>query len=110
MHFDQLISTYLTDNLHSEIFNLFALGGVIALSLYLYYVFELFRAGSASKVDQLRRKDFRWILFALVSVIMISSLVNSTIKDFGEKHLLIAIFALLGAYVRLKGDLRDGRS
>lgn len=91
---------FLTDNVHSEFLNLFGIGGFVAVFLYVYYLFTIV----LSKNRDVRHDQYRidFVLMGLALIILISSMWNSTIKDFGEKHALIACISILSAYIRAR--------
>ena len=85
----------LTDNVHSEFLNFFLIGGVIAFSLFCYYLYELARmANFNSLIDAFP--------FAIFLVLTIYCLFNSSLKDFGEKQLYIYI--LVASSLMCAGD------
>lgn len=86
-----------TDNVHSEFMNMLLLGGFPALVLFSGFVFAIGIYGL-----RFNRND-RFVSDAaimLCAIIFISALFNSTIKDYGEKHLLLILLSLLGARTR----------
>ena len=103
--FSQNIIRFQTDNVHNEYLQLLLAGGLIALILYTILMADFFvKARQLYHVN--RQLSF---LFASIGlVVIISSLTSTTLKDFGHKHLLIAIFTYLALrFMRL--DLSQGR-
>jgi len=84
----------ITDNVHSEFMNMLMAGGVPALLLFLAFVLLIAWVGF-----QYRKSD-RAVGDALIGfsvIIFVSTLFNSAIKDYGEKHSLLIILPLLAA-------------
>lgn len=93
-----------TDNVHNEFLNMLVAGGIPALLLYVGFIAAILWVGFFA------RKDNKIIGDALIGVGMIlacSSLFNSTIKDYGEKHALMIMLSLLAA--KLFAGTRDVR-
>lgn len=88
----------LTDNVHSEFMNMLVVGGFPALLIFVGFLASIIYAGFAG------RKSFRLsgdMLIGLGVIVTISSIFNSTIKDYGEKHALIIMLTLCGARLLL---------
>jgi O-antigen ligase len=86
----------LTDNVHSEFLNMLVAGGVPALLLFLAFVLLIAWVGF-----QYRKLDGAVgdVLIGMSVIVFVSALLNSTIKDYGEKHALLIILSLLAAKI-----------
>ena len=51
----------------------------------------------------------RFVGFGVGMVVFVSSIFNSTIKDFGEKHALIIMLSLFGARILANKNFKDGQ-
>ena len=83
-----------TDNVHSEFMNMLIAGGVPALFLFAGFTLSIAYVGFAV------RSRSHWVGDALIGlsvILFISALFNSTIKDYGEKHVLMITLSILGA-------------
>ena len=85
-----------TDNVHSEFLNMFIAGGIPALILFISFIFSIGISGVAVRN---RSRPLSHGLFGVCMILLISSLFNSTIKDFGEKHVLLIVLSILGSYL-----------
>ena len=85
----------LTDNVHSEFLNMLMAGGVPAFLLFVGFVVSLAYSGCAIRP---RSRSLGDALIGLGVILFVSALFNSTIKDYGEKHALIIMLSILGAY------------
>lgn len=85
-----------TDNVHSELLNMLMAGGVPALLMFLAFVGSILWTGVL-----IRRRDSAVgdALIGMAAILFISAIFNSTIKDYGEKHALIIILAVLASKV-----------
>lgn len=95
-----------TDNVHGEFFNMLLAGGVFGVGLFLGFLIAIVYDGTrARKMGNTALGDS---LIGLASIVLVSAMFNSTIKDFGEKHVLIVVLsACLAALPRM--FLRDWR-
>ena len=86
----------LTDNVHSEYMNMLLIGGFPLLILYCVYVISIFwygyRLASVAK-------SLGWMFMGVSLWLGISSIFNSSIKDFGDKQLVILVLSWLVACV-----------
>lgn len=92
----------LTDNVHSEFMNMLVAGGLPAFLLFSGFIISIAYSGLAV------RKSSSCLGDALIGVAVISfasALFNSTIKDYGEKHALLIMLALLSARLLAKKKL-----
>ena len=83
-----------TDNVHSEFLNMLVSGGFIGACLFSFFILTLGLAGFAKSHTESFAGDF---LVGMATILFVSALFNSTIKDFGEKHALLVVLALMGA-------------
>jgi len=86
----------LTDNVHSEYLNMLLMGGIPASFLYFWYLSSIVKLGLA------QRSKLGWLGDALIGVgclIIVSTMFNSSIKDYGEKHALVIILSLLNSMI-----------
>ncbi|MDB2411907.1 O-antigen ligase family protein [Litoricolaceae bacterium] len=86
----------LTDNVHSEYLNMLMVGGIPAVLLFALFLGLIIRQGL------LQRSRSRWLGDAMVGIgciVVVATLFNSSIKDYGEKQALIIIFSLLNAMI-----------
>ena len=84
----------LTDNVHSEYLNMLIVGGLPAALLFALFLGLIIRQGL------LQRSRSRWLGDAMVGIgciVVVATMFNSSIKDYGEKQALIIIFSLLNA-------------
>ena len=89
----------LTDNPHSEFVNMAMAGGYPALVLFAIFVAAFFWLGIRTQSPQIK-----WVgdcFIGLGLVLAISATFNSSIKDFGEKHVLLACLPVLLARLNL---------
>lgn len=89
---------YLTDNLHSEFANIFLMVGITGLILfvgqYLLILWLAIRCGS---------RESMMLSVGITIVFVLHGIANSTLKDFGEKNLLLAVMPLvLVSLIRLR--------
>lgn len=84
----------LTDNVHSEFLNMLVAGGLPAMLLFLVFVFSIAWVGLKHRQADRTLGDTLVLMSALL---ITASLFNSTIKDYGEKHVLIIILSCLSA-------------
>lgn len=82
---------FLTDNIHSEFLNFFIYSGVFTFCLFVSYFY--FLASSSKSYSQ--KHSERLFFVSAVAVFMVGCVFNSSIKDFGEKHLFCLIFPML---------------
>ena len=91
-----------SDNVHSEFLNMSLAAGVLGLALFSAFLCAIAydgmrarRAGDSGLGD---------CLIGLAAIVLVSAMFNSTIKDFGEKHVLIvtlsACLASLAGLIR----------
>jgi O-antigen ligase len=83
-----------TDNVHSEFLNMLVAGGVPGLLLFAGFAMSIAYSGYTV------RGRSRWLGDALIGVavnLVVAAFLNSTIKDYGEKHALIVMLTILGA-------------
>lgn len=90
-----------TDNVHNEFLNMLMAGGIPALMMFGAFIFSLTGVGWQHRTAKRFTAD---TLIILSAVLFISALFNSTIKDYGEKHVLIIILSLIGARLRTEGS------
>ena len=79
-------------------------GGIPALILFLWFVISLFITGFIARKRQPEFGDF---LIGCATIIAVAALFNSTIKDFGEKHVLLIILATWLSLTDPPDKLRD---
>lgn len=82
----------LTDNVHSEYFNMLLIGGFPALIFYLAYIASLFQFGFSLKG---KNRVVGWGFMGAALWLAVASVFNSTIKDFGDKQLVIIVLSWL---------------
>ena len=85
-----------TDNLHNEFLNMWVAGGLVAAVLFSGFVLSIGVTGYQLRGGDRLRGD---LLLGVCCLLLISALFNSTIKDYGEKHALILMLAILSIYV-----------
>ena len=85
---------FYTDNVHSEVFNMGLIGGFPAMLGFFLFVMSVGYCGFAVRRSDRLTGD---ILIGVSVIILISALFNSTIKDYGEKHAILVVLALLGS-------------
>jgi O-antigen ligase len=83
-----------TDNVHSEFLNMLVSGGGIAGCLFSFFILSVGHTGLTKVHTESFVGNF---LVGMATILFVSALFNSTIKDFGEKHALLVVLALLGA-------------
>lgn len=88
----------LTDNIHSEPLNMLLVGGLPALGLYLAFLVGL--AWQGLRYGFSGDKRVRDAYICLACLLLVHSTFNSTFKDFGEKHVLVYLLPILGAWGR----------
>lgn len=89
-YFDSGKTKILFDNLHNEYLNMVCLGGIIALIAFCAYWYILFneaRGVEKNAEDVFARDAVKIIVLTAV----VGMLFNSSIKDYGEKHALMAL-------------------
>ena len=87
----------LTDNVHNEFLNMLLIGGVFGCALFCLLISALiFNGYSLLQHD----RAFGAAILALGAVILISSMFNSIIKDYGEKHALMIVLSLVIARIK----------
>lgn len=84
-----------TDNVHSEFLNMLVLGGVPAVILFTSFLYSY---GSIGFRCLEKNTYLGWGAVATASVMIVSSLFNSVIKDYGEKHALLLMLSLSAFY------------
>lgn len=85
-----------TDNLHSEILTMFAVGGLPGLGLFLIWICSLVVSGLKIRRAAPLLGD---LLIGVAVIIFVAAVFNSVIKDYGEKHVLLAVLPLLTSYL-----------
>ena len=83
----------LTDNVHNEYINMFLIGGFPALTLYISYLVAIFAYGY--KFKSTRSKPLGWLFMGVAVWIGCASMFNSSVKDFGDKQLIILVLSWL---------------
>jgi len=94
-----------TDNVHNEFVNILMIGGLTALTMFLWFLFAIVKQGLT------QRRAIPWLgdsMIAVVALIIVSGLFNSIIKDYGEKHVLLIVLSCLIAAT--KNSHSDGNS
>ena len=86
----------LTDNVHSEYLNMLLIGGFPLLFLYCAYLTSIFWYGY--KLVSFA-KPVGWMFMAVSLWLGTASTFNSSIKDFGDKQLVILVLSWLIACV-----------
>jgi O-antigen ligase len=89
----------LTDNVHSEFMNMLVAGGFTAMFLFFTFISAIAYEGVRQRKSS---KSLGDALIGLSVIVLISALFNSTIKDYGEKHALIIMLALIGSKIANK--------
>jgi len=90
-----------TDNLHSEYMNMLVAGGVPALVLFVGFLLSVTRVGYQYRdINRLTGEA----LIGIATIICVSALFNSTVKDYGEKHAVLIMLSLMAS--RLLADRR----
>jgi len=96
-YFEMGLMPVKTDNIHGEFLNMQLAGGIIAAGLFTGFLSCLFIKG----IELRDQQKILSSLFIYVGIIFsISALFNSTIKDFGEKHALLAVLSMLAGWTR----------
>lgn len=86
-----------TDNVHNEFVNILMIGGLTALTMFLWFLFVIVKQGLT------QRRAVPWLgdsLIAVAALIIVSGLFNSIIKDYGEKHVLLIVLSCLIAVTK----------
>lgn len=86
-----------TDNVHNEFVNILMIGGLTALTMFLWFLFIMVKQGL------MQRRTVPWLgdsMIAIVALIVVSGLFNSIIKDYGEKHVLLIVISCLIALMK----------
>lgn len=83
----------LTDNVHNEYMNMFLIGGFPGLALYISYLVAMFSYGYKFKSKQ--SKSLGWLFMGTAVWLGCASIFNSSIKDFGDKQLIILVLSWL---------------
>ena len=81
---------FLTDNLHSEVANIFLMTGFLGLTLFLGQFAVLLLLSW-----RLKDPAISFLTSSVSSIFILHALVHSTFKDFGEKNVLIAMLPLV---------------
>ena len=89
---------YFTDNVHSELLNQLLIGGVVQGCLWLCWLLSFLYIF----VDKRISRSLRWVALSLVLIVLIGSLFNSYLKDFGEKHALIIFISFIIAAAKIE--------
>jgi len=89
----------LTDNVHSEIATQYLAGGLIGLAIFFGSLSYIVYAAYSAKNQRIY-----WLVLGCLTVLLISGIFNSVIKDFGEKHAFLVVFSLVLSELR---DLRE---
>ena len=76
-----------TDNIHSEFLNISVAAGVLGLALFPRFLFAI--AYDGNRARRAGDSGLGDCLIGLAFIFLVSAMFNSTIKDFGEKHILI---------------------
>ena len=102
--FESGLLFYETDNVHNEYLNMGMAGGLVALTLFILFWGSIFFTRVEQPLD-------KFLLTSIGSITLISCFFNSTIKDYGEKHILLilaplAVVYLLGGRKRLSSFLK----
>ena len=92
--FDSGQMLLLTDNVHSEFLNMLLIGGLPAGLLFAFFIFSIFVRGLA-----LLSCNKLWgsVFLCISTLIFVSAIFNSIIKDYGEKHVLLIVLSWLAA-------------
>lgn len=89
--------SFLTDNVHSEFFNMMLASGAVGFALFIFFIGSIFLTG-------LHNLETTQILGgAMIGVAVLTlvyGLFNSIVKDFGEKHALMIMLSIMGAALR----------
>jgi len=85
---------HLTDNVHSEFLNMWLVGGLPGLVMFLLFIFSIIRIGTMVRIEQ---KGLGELMFGFGCIILTGALFNSVIKDFGEKHVILIVLAMFSA-------------
>ena len=85
---------FFTDNLHSEVANIFLMTGAIGSCCFVSHFLMIIWSGNRSK-----SRETSFLATGMVVIFLLHSIANSTFKDFGEKNLLVAILPLVVVYV-----------
>lgn len=86
-----------TDNVHNEYLNMGMAGGIIALVLFMSYWSHIYFVPTIKKMSE------RFFFFSIGLIIFISAIFNSTIKDYGEKHVLLIITPVALCFLFARG-------
>ena len=106
--FDEKRIHALTDNVHSEHLNMWIVGGFLGWLGYILYIATIFILGYQVR---LRSKSLSFFVMGFGLILLLSSFVNSVIKDFGEKHISIVVLAIIGClYLRFMNGGNNGVS
>lgn len=81
-----------TDNVHNEFLNMQLAGGLPASVLYIGFTASIAYMGLVMRP---RRRPVGEALIGLAAIVFVSSLFNSTMKDFGEKHALVIMLSII---------------
>jgi len=96
-----------TDNVHSEFLNMSMAAGVFGLVFFASFVFAIAYDGMRAK--QLGDTKLGDCLVGLASIVLVSAMFNSTIKDFGEKNVLMTVLSICLAYLAKLTQRTDPR-
>ena len=91
-----------TDNVHSEFMNMLIAGGVPAFLLFLVFVFLIAWVGFKYRKSDRVVGD---VLIGISTIVLVSAFLNSTIKDYGEKHALLIILSLLATKILAQREM-----
>lgn len=95
-----------TDNVHSEFMNMFIVGGFPALLMFGIFVGSLAYSGSVLSV---KSRFIGHALIGVAGILLVSAVFNSTIKDYGEKHVLMIVLGILGSHKTWLSDKKASR-
>lgn len=96
-----------TDNLHSEFLTMFLGTGIFGfLLLFLYFAVMFFEGFRLYVRNQSLSSYF---LMVLPTIFIIGCVFNSSLKDFGEKHLMICILSVVTGLLGRRPELDFSR-
>lgn len=93
-----------TDNVHSEFMNMLIAGGFPAVLMFAGFLGSIIRLGISVRN---KSRFYGDALIGLGLILFVSALFNSTIKDYGEKHVLIIVLSIAGASMLTSRRLND---
>ena len=96
MYLDIGVSTgsirFPTDNLHSEYLTIFLGTGIVGLLLLIFYFIIMFIEGFVLFAKH--RSLSSYFLMVISTIFIVGCFFNSSLKDFGEKHMMICILSM----------------